>query len=67
MTDKELSQRKDDCKVGRALSLRQMFWLVFASIWLQLIVIVFVIVEIKHGVITPIADWMNKTILLLGM
>jgi hypothetical protein len=67
MTDKELSQRKANCKSGRALSLRQMFWLVLASIWLQVIVIVFVIVEIKYRVITPVTDWVNKIILLLGI
>ena len=67
VTDKELSQRKADCKAGRVLSLQQMFWLILASIWLQVIVIVFIIVEIKHRVITPVTDWVNKMILLLGM
>ena len=66
MTDKELLQRKAGCKVGRTLSLRQMLWLVLASIWLQVIVIVFVIVEIKW-VIIPVTDWVDKIILLLGM
>jgi hypothetical protein len=67
MTDKALLQRKAACKAGRALSLRQLLWLVLASIWLQGIVIVFVIVEIKRRVLTPVTDWVNKMILLLGM
>lgn len=67
MTDKELFQRKADCKAERAPSLRQMFGLILASIWLQVMVIVFVIVEIKHRVSTPVTNLVNKTILLLGM
>jgi uncharacterized membrane protein YccF (DUF307 family) len=67
MTDKELLQRKADCKAGGALSLRQMLWLVLASIWLQVIVIVCIIIEIKHRVDTPITDWLNKMLFLLGM
>lgn len=67
MTDKELFQQKADCKAERAPSLRQMFWLVLASIWLQVMVILFIIVEIKHQVRTPVTDWVNKMILLLGI
>jgi len=42
--------------------------LVVAALWLQIVVIVFIGIEMQHRVNTPIAQWWSKVIhLLLGL
>jgi len=47
--------------------LRRRFWLIVAALWLQIVVIVFLGIEIKHQVRTPVAQLGNKIIYLLGL
>jgi hypothetical protein len=43
------------------------FWLALASLWFTGIVIAFVVLEVKRQVRTPISDWLQRTLLLLGL
>jgi hypothetical protein len=42
-------------------------WLLLASLWFTGVVIAFVVVEIKHQVHTPLRDWLQRILLLLGL
>jgi hypothetical protein len=46
---------------------RQRFWLVVAALWLQVMVVAFIVVEIKHRVNTPVTQWVRKALYLLGL
>jgi hypothetical protein len=64
--DGELIGKKADCKGKGVLSSRQRFWLIVAAFWLQVVVVIFVVMQFKHRVHTPVTDWMNKIIQLFG-
>jgi hypothetical protein len=66
-TDTELTRQRADCQEGRVLALRQRSWLVIAALWLQAMVVVFVILETTRRIKTPVTDWMDKIAYLLGI
>jgi hypothetical protein len=41
--------------------------LTLASLWLLGIVIAFVVLQVKHQVLTPIGDWFPRILFLLGL
>ena len=43
------------------------FWLALASLWFTGVVIAFVVLEVKRQVRTPIHDWLQRILLLLGL
>jgi hypothetical protein len=43
------------------------FWLALASLWLTGVVIAFVVLEVKRQVRTPLHDWLQRILLLLGL
>jgi hypothetical protein len=43
------------------------FWLTLASLWCTGVVIAFVVLEVKRQVRTPIHDWLQRILLLLGL
>jgi hypothetical protein len=63
----EPTQQKADSKSENPRFLWRRFWLVVSALWLQIVVIVFLGIEIKHQVRTPIAQLGNKIIYLLGL
>ncbi|MGH7827001.1 MAG: hypothetical protein ACREQ7_17740 [Candidatus Binatia bacterium] len=42
-------------------------WLLATAVWLQGVVIIFIVLVVQRGVQTPVTDWLNKAIDLLGM
>jgi len=60
-----LSEQIGELNAGEA-SRRQKVWLFVAALWLEVMVVVFVVVEINRRVRTPLSDWVNRMILLLG-
>ena len=65
--DKELTENGPECKAKKALSSWEKIWLIIAALWLQVMVVVFVVTEIRHRDRTPITEWVNKMTHLLGM
>jgi hypothetical protein len=63
--NKKLTEKRTDCKAEKALSLRRRFLLVVVSLWLQVMVVIFIVVEIKHRVRTPVTEWVSKAIRVL--
>ena len=63
----ELTQQKADSKSETPRFLWRRFWLVVSALWLQIVVIVFLGIEIKHQVLTPIDQLGAKIIRLLGL
>ena len=63
----EPPRQKADSKFGNPRFLWRRFWLIVAALWLQIVVIAFLGIEIKHQVRTPIAQLGNKIIYLLGL
>jgi hypothetical protein len=59
--------QRASCHLARVHTLGQRYWLVLAAVWLQVTVIAFVILETNSRVMTPVTDWMNKIVYLLGM
>jgi hypothetical protein len=43
------------------------FWLTLASLWFTGVIIVFVVLEIRRQVLTPVHDWLPRILLLLGL
>lgn len=50
--------------VGASLPRRKKVGLVLAAIWLQIVVLVFVVVQVSR-LTTPVSDWMDKILDLL--
>jgi hypothetical protein len=44
-----------------SLSRRRRIWLFIAAIWLQIVVVAFLIMQVNR-ISTPMADWMHKII-----
>lgn len=65
--DTELTTQRADCQAERVSAFGQKFWVVIAALWLQVMIVVFIILETKRRVQTPVSDWMNKIVYLLGM
>jgi len=63
----ESTQQKANSKSENSCFLWRRFWLIVAALWLQIVVIVFLGIEIKHQVRTPIAQLGSKIIYLLGL
>lgn len=59
-SDEEFPGKKADCKAKVALSYLQRFLPVVAALWLQIIVVIFVFMQVKYHVHTPVTDWVNK-------
>jgi hypothetical protein len=47
-------------------ALQQKFLLVLAGLWLQVVVLIFVVIEIQSTTHTPVRDWVKRIILLLS-
>jgi hypothetical protein len=43
------------------------FWLTLASLWFTGVVIAFIALEVKRQVRTPISDWLQRILLVLGL
>jgi hypothetical protein len=65
-SDGEVIEKKADCKAEVAFSSWQRFWLVVAALWLQAVVVIFVFMQFKQHVHTPVSDWMSKIMHLFG-
>ena len=63
----EPTQQKADSESENPRFLWRRFWLVVAALWLQIVVIVFLGIEIKHQVLTPIDQLGSKIVRLLGL
>jgi hypothetical protein len=63
----ELTQQKADSKSENPRFLWRRFWLVVSALWLQIVVIIFIGIETKYQVRTPIDQLGNKILCLLGL
>jgi hypothetical protein len=63
----EPTQQKAESKSENPRFLWRRFWLVVAALWLQIVVLVFIGIETKYQVRTPIAQLGAKIIRLLGL
>lgn len=63
--DKEPALRKTEGGVEETHASPKKLWLVVAALWLQVIVVVFVVSEIKQPGRTPFTTWVRKAIHLL--
>ena len=63
--DTGLTEHRTNCRAGRARPGRRRLWLVVSALWLQVMVIVFVIVQIQQQVHTPVTEWLSKAVRLL--
>jgi hypothetical protein len=48
-------------------SARRRLYLLMAAVWLQLMVMIFVVIETKRRIHTPLSAWLNKIAYLLGL
>jgi hypothetical protein len=65
MDDKKLAEKRTDCTAEKALPLRRRFLLAVVSLWLQAMVLIFIVVEINYRVRTPITEWVSRAIRVL--
>jgi len=65
--DKSSAFANPTLTAGHSLVFWRRFWLTLASLWCTGTVIVFVVLEIKHWVQTPIGDWLPRILRLLGL
>ena len=65
MDDKKLAEKRTDCTVEKALPLRRRFLLAVVSLWLQAMILIFIVVEINYRVRTPVTEWMSRAIRVL--
>jgi dolichol-phosphate mannosyltransferase len=63
----QLRVREAGLLSSAAISPLRRVWSVIATLWLQLMVVVFVVVEIKRRVHTPALNWVTKIHHLLGI
>lgn len=63
---KEARWQKASIQPESSPSRQQKFWLVLAGLWLQVVVFIFVVVEMQRRIHTPIHDWVQRIILLLS-
>jgi hypothetical protein len=61
-----LPREKTGCEVEGTVFSRRGFWTILASLWLQLMVIMFIAVEISR-IETPVADWVSVALRALGI
>jgi hypothetical protein len=61
----ELDEQTSDRNLLGPTSSRHRLWPIAASLWLQLMVIIFIFLETSR-IKTPIADWVPKAIRLIG-
>ena len=64
---KELDRGKKAAIIRKRAFQWQSFLLLLAALWLQGVVLVSVVLEFKHRVLTPFEDWLKKAIYLLGL
>jgi hypothetical protein len=65
--NKVLTAQNNSQKSPHALSPSRSFWIVVAALWLQGVVMVSILLEIKRHVHAPANEWLEKIIDLLGM
>jgi uncharacterized membrane protein YhaH (DUF805 family) len=59
-------ETKADCQGKEGFSSRRRYWLVIAGLWLQIVVVIFIVMHFKHHVHTPVRDWMSRIMQLFG-
>ena len=64
---KEFDVQGVDSGAEKAPARRQRYLLLAAAVWLQIMVVIFIVVQIRDRVHTPTGRWLNKTMMLLGL